>query len=341
MKVYAGMDPRLPLSEVAAHAQRIESLGYDGLHVAETIHDSLAVSMLALEHTTTLTVRTAVTIAFARSPTVVATSAWGLSKMSGGRFELGLGTQVRQNIEQRFAMPWSDPVDRLGDYIAALTALFESFATGEPPAHHGPYYAVTRLQPYFNPGPDPEVAAPPIWIGGVNEQICQLAGTIAEGFITHPTSSTPRYLSEICRPNLAIGAAANGRALSDLELVAGTQVITGSTEEEMATEAVRQRSLLGFLFSTPAYRRTLELSGWGALGDELRTLIAADRWEDLGEVITDEILGTVVPMATLDELPTVLLERFGDVADGILLNATVNQDDVALAAAICRLQRAP
>ena len=340
VKVYASMDPRLPLSEVAAHARRIESLGYDGLHVAETIHDSLAVSMLALEHTTTLTVRTAVTIAFARSPTLVATSAWGLSKMSGGRFELGLGTQIRQNIEQRFGMPWSEPSERLGDYIGALAALFESFATGQAPAHHGPHYSVTRLQPYFNPGPDPAVAAPRIWIGGVNEQICQLAGRVADGFITHPTHSTPRYLAEVCRPNLAIGAAAGGRALADLELVAGTTVITGVTHEAMAPEIERQRSLFGLLFSTPAYRRTLELSGWEALGDELRSLIAADRWEDLDEVITDEILDAVVPMATLDELPGVLLDRFGGLADGVLLSVTADQDETALAAAIAVIQQA-
>src|SRR5690349_2149019 len=106
MKVYAAMDPQLPLAAVPTYARRVERLGFDGLHVAETIHDSLAVALLALEHTVRITVRTAVTLAFVRSPTLVAYTTWDLSVLSGGRFELGLGTQVKQNIEDRFGMPW-------------------------------------------------------------------------------------------------------------------------------------------------------------------------------------------------------------------------------------------
>src|SRR5919205_2631725 len=108
MKVYAAMDPQLPLADVPAYGRRVEHLGFDGLHVAETIHDSLALALLALEHTTRITVRTAVTLAFVRSPTLVAYTAWDLSVLSGGRFELGLGTQIKQNIEGRYGMPWGE-----------------------------------------------------------------------------------------------------------------------------------------------------------------------------------------------------------------------------------------
>ena len=341
MKVYAGMDPRLPLDQVAAHARRIESLGYDGLHVSETIHDSLAVSMLALEHTSRLTVRTAVTLAFVRSPTLVAYSAWGLSQFSGGRFQLGLGTQIRQNIEQRYGMPWSEPVERLADYVAGLSALFESFSTGARLDHRGPHYELTRLQPYFRPGPDPDVSVPAIWIGGVNPQMCRLAGAVADGFVTHPTNSDPRYLEAICRPALALGAATAGRGLDAVELVAGTQVITGSTEGELATERERQRRLFAFLYSTPAYARTLELYGWESLGDDLRGIIRSDRWDDLGAVVTDTVLDTLVPIATLADLPALLVERFGGLVDGVLVGAPTDRTgDPQLAEAIAELQAA-
>ena len=114
MKVYAGMDPRLSLPEAVAHAQRVERLGYDGLHVAETVHDSLAVALLVAEHTERIVVRTSVTLAFTRSPTLLAYAAWDIAKLSGGRFELGLGTQVRQNIEDRYAVPFGEnPIGRL------------------------------------------------------------------------------------------------------------------------------------------------------------------------------------------------------------------------------------
>ena len=133
MKVYAGMDPRLTFPEAIAHAQRVEALGYDGLHVAETVHDAFAVALLDIEHTEQLLVRTSVALAFTRSPTLTAYAAWDLAKFSGGRFELGLGTQIRQNIEDRYAMSFSDdPLGQLRDYVGAVRAVFAAFATGPP-----------------------------------------------------------------------------------------------------------------------------------------------------------------------------------------------------------------
>ena len=180
VKVYAGMDPRLSLHDAVAHAQRVERLGYDGLHVAETVHDSMAVALLAAEHTERITVRTSVTLAFARSPTLLAYAAWDIAKISGGRFELGLGTQVRQNIEDRYAVPFGqDPVGRLGDYVGAVRAAFASFASGAAPAYESPHYSVTRMQPYFNPGPDAVTQPPRIYLGGVQRKACALAGAVA------------------------------------------------------------------------------------------------------------------------------------------------------------------
>ncbi len=320
MKVYSGMDPRLPLADVATHAGRVERMGYDGLHVAETVHDSLAVALLAVLHTQRIVVRTSVALAFVRSPTLTAYAAWDLARLSGGRFQLGLGTQIRQNIEDRYGMAWGDPIARMDDYVRALGALFQAFATGGELRHEGPYYRLTRLQPYFNPGPDPDTAPPPIWLGGVNAGACRLAGELADGFVTHPTNSNARYLEQICLPNLAIGAERAGRDPRDIELVVGTPVITGSGAEEVDRERERQRRLFAFLYSTPAYRRTLELYGWEDLAGRLQELIRARRWADLPEVVTDEVLDTVVPTAPYRELPAVLVERVGNLGSGILLS---------------------
>ncbi|MGH9090131.1 MAG: TIGR03617 family F420-dependent LLM class oxidoreductase [Acidimicrobiales bacterium] len=320
MKVYAGMDPRLALRDVAAHARRVEALGYDGLHVPETVHDSLAVSLLALEHTERIVVRSAVTLAFPRSPTLTAYAAWDLATYSGGRFQLGLGTQIRQNIEDRYGASWSEPVDRMRDYVAALNALYEAFGSGGTVHHEGPHYRLTRLQPYFNPGPDQETTPPPTWLGGVNPGICRLAGEVANGFVTHPTNSSPRYLEEICLPNLRLGAARAGRDPADVELVAGTTVATGATGAEVAAERERQRRLMAFLYSTPAYRRSLELYGWDHLTGELQAMVRAGRWDDLHRLVTDEVLDTLVPTATFHDLPAVLRDRYGGLAQGVLLS---------------------
>src|SRR3954452_22799058 len=125
------MDPRLPLAEVAAYARRVEAIGLDRLHVAETVHDALAVAVLAVEHTERITIRTSVALAFVRSPLLTAYAAWDLAKFSGGRFELGLGSQIKQNIEDRYGMPWSEPVERMRDYITALHDIHRAFQTGE------------------------------------------------------------------------------------------------------------------------------------------------------------------------------------------------------------------
>jgi len=322
MKVYAGMDPRLGLHEIVAHARRVEALGYDGLHVAETVHDALGVALLVAEHTTRLTVRTSVALAFTRSPTLTAYAAWDLSKFSQGRFQLGLGTQIRQNIEDRYGMPFGgDPLGRLRDYIGAVRAAFTSFRTGERPDYESAHYRVTRMQPYFNPGPDATTAVPPVYIGGVQRMACALGGEVADGFVTHPTNSNPLYLESVCRPGLAVGAARGRRALTDatFELVIGTQVITGSSPEAVRDERERQRRLLAFLYSTPAYRPTLELYGWGALGPQLRALIRDDRWEDLAAVLPDDVLDALVPCATFAALPDLLISRYAHLGQGIVV----------------------
>ena len=322
MKVYAGMDPRLSLTGAIAHAQRVERLGYNGLHVAETVHDSMAVALLVAEHTERITVRTSVTLAFTRSPTLLAYAAWDLAKMSGGRFQLGLGTQIRQNIEDRYGVPFGDdPIGRLGDYVGAVRAAFASFASGAPPSYESPHYQVTRMQPYFNPGPDGETLVPPVYLGGVQRRACELAGAVADGFVSHPTNSNPRYLRETCLPALAVGAQSAGRDLeaTGFEIVVGTSVISSSSPAGLLAERERQRRLLAFLYSTPAYAPTLRLYGWGELGPQLRDLVRRERWDDLGDVLSDEVLDTLVPCGTFDELPGLLLERFSGLGQGILV----------------------
>ncbi len=324
------MDPRLSLRDAVGHAQRVERLGYDGLHVAETVHDALAVALLVAEHTERITVRTSVALAFTRSPTLLAYAAWDISKLSDGRFELGLGTQIRQNIEDRYAVSFGeDPIGRLGDYVGAVRAAFASFASGEAPSYQSAHYRVTRMQPYFNPGPDASTVVPSVYLGGVQRRACELAGAVADGFVSHPTNSNPRYLRETCLPALGAGARAAGRDLRDVgfEMVIGTPVITGASPDAVATERERQRRLLAFLYSTPAYAPTLDLYGWTDLGSRLRELIRRERWDDLADVLSDEVLDALVPCGTFEELPGTLVERFAGLGQGIVISPPAGAAD--------------
>lgn len=312
MQVFAGMSDRVGLRDVIRYAQRVEALGYDGLHVPETVHDGLAASLLALEHTSRLIVRTSVILAFPRSPMLTAYGAWDLAAFSDGRFQLGLGTQIKQNVVGRFSVPWTEPVTRMREYIESLRAIWSSFQTGAPLAYEGENYTFTRLQPFFNPGPL-SVTPPSIWLGGVNEGMVGLAGSHADGIVTHPTNSNPRYLREICLP--ALGP----QRRVGFQIVSGSQYITGPTQADVDRNREHHRRLLAFLYSTPAYRRTLTLHGWQDLGERLQTITRTQQWDTLHEHVTDEVIDALVPQGTWDQLPDVIERWFGGLCDGVIL----------------------
>jgi len=274
------------------------------------------VSLLALQATTRLRVNSSMVLAFVRSPMLVAYTSWDLAAISGGRFGLGLGSQIRQNIEGRYSVPWAEPVGRMREYIEALRAIWHSFATGDPLRYIGDHYSFTRLQPFFNPGAHGQ-GAPSIWLGGVNERMCRLGGSHADGFVTHPTNSGPRYLREVCLPLLDAAAASAGRPRP--RVVTGSMFATGRTPAEVAASREHHRAILAFLYSTPQYRRTLELLGCGELGAQLQAMTHDGGWDRLATLLTDEVLDSIVPQATWSNLAAVVDEWFGGLVDGVML----------------------
>lgn len=326
MKVIAGMSDRIPLNDIGRYAQHVESLGYDILHIPETIHDSMAVALLALEHTTTLRVQTSLTLAFPRSPMLLALQSWDLSQMSGGRFDLGLATQIKQNIEGRFGIPWSPPIRKMNDYVIAVKTAWHSFATGEPFIVDTEQYHMNRLQPFFNPGPLPH-DGPQLLLGGVNDNAIRLAGEVADWFVTHPTNSHPRFLRDRALPRLAEGINAANRTSQDVQVAIAIPYITGPDQSAVEQSRESQRAVLGFLYSTPAYRRTLELFGWDGLGAQLQLMTRSGDWSQLGQLMTDEVLDALIPSGTWDELPNVINDWFGGLVDAVLIQPSDNYND--------------
>ena len=326
MKVIAGMSDRIPLNEIGKYAQHVENLGYDILHIPETVHDSMAVALLALEHTTTLRVQTSLTLAFPRSPMLLALQAWDLSQMSAGRFDLGLATQIKQNIEGRFGIPWSSPIRKMNDYVVAVKTAWNSFATGDPFIVDTEHYRMNRLQPFFNPGPLPH-AGPQLLLGGVNDNAIRLAGEVADWFVTHPTNSHPRFLRDRALPRLAEGINSAQRVANDVHLAIAIPYITGPTQISVDQSREAQRAVLGFLYSTAAYRRTLELFGWDDLGARLQAMTRSGDWSQLGQLMTDEVLDALIPSGTWEELPSVINDWFGGLVDAVLIQPSDTYDE--------------
>lgn len=334
MQVFASMDQRTALADVEAFARRVEALGYDGLNVPDALHDGLLVAQAALRATRRLRVATSVLVAFPRSPMVVAIAAWDLQAVSGGRFELGLGSQVRGNIEGRYATPWSAPVERMGEYVESLRAIWECFQHGGPLRYEGRHYRFTRLQPFFNPGPI-EPPAPPVWLGAVGPKMTRLAGRVSDGLMTHPTNSSPRFLREVTRPSLDAG----GDGCDPVPILAGPLIATGPDEASVAAQREQSRSLLAFLYSTPAYWPSLGLFGWRETGERLHRLSREGRWSEMAGVLDDDMLATLLPQGRYDAIAQRLIADYAGLATR--LNFPVPDDpahDAAAARAIAALR---
>jgi probable F420-dependent oxidoreductase len=337
-KVYATMDQRLALSQVAAHAQRAEALGYDGLGVPEAVHDGLLAAAAALHATTRLTVATSVLVAFPRSPMTVAHAAWDLQESSRGRFGLGLGSQVRGNIVGRYSTTWSPPVPRMREYVRSLRAIFDCWQNGTPLRFEGEHYRFTRMQPFFNPGPLDHPAIP-IFLGGIGRTMTALAGEVADGLMTHPTNTSPRYLREVVHPQLEKGAARTGREASTVKVMVSPLIATGPSPAEARNEREKARQLLAFLYSTPVYWPSLDLFGWRDRGEHLHQLTREGRWEEMTTLVSDEMLDVFVPTAPYPDIAGVLKEWYGTLTDWIVLPMPADPShDREVAKVVARLQ---
>jgi len=342
-EVFATTPEKMSPAEISAHAQRAEAMGFDGLQVPDAIHDGLLLAAMALNATERLTVATGVLVAFPRSPMTVAIAAWDLQQLSQGRFEIGLGTQVKANIEKRYSARWDSPVPQLREYIQSLRAIFHSFQSGEPLQFEGQHYQFSKLQPFFNPGPidHPNI---PILAGAVGPAMTKMVGAVADGMITHPTNSPPRYIREVCLPRLQTGFARSDnsdRSDDDFKLVLGPLTATGKDQATVAREWEKQRRLLGFLYSTPAYWPSLELFGWNDTGEQLLALTREGRWQEMANVLTDEMLTEFVPRGSYGDIAGVIKQRYGDLTKRISFPMPDDPaDDHAAAEAIKKLQSA-
>jgi probable F420-dependent oxidoreductase len=272
----------VPIGASAAWAARAEALGFDGILVTETNNDPFLPIALASTTTQRVTLGTAVALAFPRSPMEVAYTAWNLQDLTGGRFVLGLGTQVRAHVERRYSSTWSHPARRMREYVLALRAIWTAWERDEPLRFEGEFYSHTLMPPAFRPRPQPH-GAPRVLLAGVRERMVEVAGEVADGLLVHPLQS-PRFLDEVVRPTLATGAARADRDPAQIDVCIAQLVASTPAERE----AVRRR--IAFYASTPGYRQVLDLHGWTATFERLHHLSRTGGWAEMPGEISDEQL---------------------------------------------------
>ena len=170
-------------------------------------------------------------------------------------------------------------------------------------------------------------AGPQLLLGGVNDNAIRLAGEVADWFVTHPTNSHPRFLRDRALPRLAEGINSAQRAANDVQVAIAIPYITGPNQTSVDQSREAQRAVLGFLYSTPAYRRTLELFGWDDLGAQLQLMTRSGDWSQLGILMTDEVLDALIPSGTWNQLPLIIGDWFGGLVDAVLIQPSDDFND--------------
>ncbi|MGH9041354.1 MAG: TIGR03617 family F420-dependent LLM class oxidoreductase, partial [Acidimicrobiia bacterium] len=258
---------------------------------------------------------TSLAIAFPRSPMHVAHQSWDLQMLSEGRFRLGLGTQVRQVNERYYATPWSQPVERMRDYVLALQAIFRCWQEGEPLRHDGPFYRLSFMNPPFNPGPLPS-GPPPVLLGALGPKMTRMTAEVADGLLLHPFV-TERFVREQMLPEVEAGLGAAGRARTTFEIVPMVMIATGRDEREMAAADAGVAGLVAFYGSTPTYRPLLESEGLGDLHHELFALSRQGRWADMAGLVDDDVLSRFAVRGEPKTIGPQIADRYGDLTQRV------------------------
>jgi probable F420-dependent oxidoreductase len=328
----ASFSDTLLAAETAASAA--EADGFDGFSVSETRHDPFIALALAARATSAIALRSEIVVAFARNPMTVAAAANDIQLVSEGRFQLGLGSQVRPHIERRFSMPWSHPADRMEEFISAIRAIWECWAAGGPLAFRGAFYHHTLMTDFFNPGPNPH-GNPSVLLAAVGERMTAVAGRVADGMLCHGFT-TEAYLRERTLPALR---GARG-SLDGFTLCLPVLAVMGTDPESRAAAERGVRGQIAFYGSTPSYRPVLELHGWGDLGDQLNTLSRRQEWAQMADLITDDVLDAFAVSGTPAEVAAAIVARYGDVITRASLYTPYRADTADLLATAASLRAA-
>jgi probable F420-dependent oxidoreductase len=322
----------LPIGQVAARAALVERLGFDSVGVTETAGNPFLAAAQAAQATSRVRVATAIALAFPRSPMDLAYTSWDLQSLSGGRFALGLGSQVRAHVERRYSAPWSHPAPRMRELILALGAIWDAWESGGELAFEGRFYSHTLMPPNFRPQPTGR-PRPPVLLAAVRPLMTEVAGEVADGFLGH-AFCTAEVLRAITVPALERGLERAGRSRDQLELTAA--VFVALSEQEW--ESSRRR--VAFYGSTPGYRHVLDQHGLGRLHEALHRCSLAGEWAAMAELVDDDVLALfAVRGADPGAVAQEVRRRVGGVAGRVGL-VTETSDPTALAA-VARALQAP
>ncbi len=295
----------------AARAKWAEDAGYDGVTTSELAHDPFMPLALAAKATEHVALGTSIAVAFPRSPMIMANIGWDLNAQSGGRFELGLGSQVKGHNERRFSTPWVAPVPRLREYVEAMRAIWRCWENGEKLNFEGEHYRFTLMTPEFSP-PKAGVRPPPITVAAVGPDMLRMAGRVADGVRLHGFC-TRKYIENVCMPRVEEGMARSGRIRPAFEVSGGGFIATGPDAAAVQAKLDWVRYRVGFYGSTRTYLPVFEQHRLEDLGLKLHKLSVEGKWNELAAQVSDDVARLFAAVGDYEALPAAAEERYGGV----------------------------
>jgi probable F420-dependent oxidoreductase len=284
-----------PLQLIGPMAKMVEDAGFESCWAAETTNTAFVSAAVAIGATDSIKVGTAIALAFPRSPTITAMTAWDLDELSGGRFILGLGSQVKRVNENRFSVTFEHPAPKLKEYAQVLRTVWAA-NRGDDVVHEGRFYRVTM--PTFHGQPQPDRRDVPIYFAAVGPAMARVCGEVADGLIGHPLAS-PLYLREVIRPAVEEGADRAGRKPEECNLTA-SPMIAVADDVDLARREVKLQ--IAFYATTRTYKQILQLHDRGGLVPQLRSAFEARDKDRMVELIDDELCDAIAAAGSADEV---------------------------------------
>jgi probable F420-dependent oxidoreductase len=317
MKFDIIVSPSHHMTTDAQAVQQAEAMGFDGVWASEDAHNPFFPLTLGAKATHTIRIGTLDAVAFPRSPMVTAQIAWDLAKQSDGRFILGLDMLSPEHVTQRFGESWSDPINRMREYIEGMRAIWDTFQNDARLRYRGEHYQFRLMAPFFNPGKinTPDI---PVYITSHNAESSQLAGEICDGLHVQRVHSA-RYLQEVIMPAVQSGLDIAQKSQTDFSVTVPVWVITGTTSDEQQQAQHSVKSKIATYASNASSQAVMTYHGWSTQHETLQQMARDKQWDMMAQVITDDMLHEIAIIAEPDDVIATIRQRYQGLADRICL----------------------
>lgn len=300
----------------AETATQLEAAGFSGMLFTEAGQVPWMMIAAAATAAPGLSFSTGIAVAFPRSPMISAQIAWELALNTGGRFRLGLGSQVKGHVIRRYSSVFDKPAPQMRDYVSAFKACIRAFRGEEKLSHEGPYYNLSLLPAMWSP-PRHEFEDVKIDISAVGPYMCKVAGELCDGLHVHPMHSMP-YIENRLLPAVKEGAQRAGRSIDDIDLIIPVFAIPGDSEEERQLMLQRAKTQIAFYGSTPNYAFQFDDLGYEGTTEKLGQMMRNGEMHNMADIITEEMLSQFAVVAKWDDMADALKKRYDGVASRVV-----------------------